>query len=86
MKHKTLIILTPGFPEHEGDSTCIPPQQVFVKALKETQPELNIVVLTFQYPFFSGEYQWHGIRVISFGHPSNSRIIRRFTGIKVLTV
>jgi glycosyltransferase involved in cell wall biosynthesis len=86
MKHKTLIILTPGFPEHEGDSTCIPPQQVFVKALKELHPELNIVVLTFQYPFFSGEYEWHGIRVIAFGHPSNSRIIRRFTGLKVLTV
>ncbi|MFC0513794.1 glycosyltransferase family 4 protein [Mucilaginibacter angelicae] len=86
MKHKTLIILTPGFPEHEGDSTCIPPQQVFVKALKELHPELNIVVLTFQYPFFSREYEWHGVRVIAFGHPSNSRIIRRFTGLKVLTV
>ncbi|WP_114936887.1 glycosyltransferase family 4 protein [Mucilaginibacter endophyticus] len=86
MKHKTLVILTPGFPEHKGDSTCIPPQQVFVKALQEERPELNIVVLTFQYPFFSGEYLWHDIRVIAFGNPSNSRIIRRFTGIKVLRV
>jgi len=86
MKHKTLVILTPGFPEHEDDSTCIPPQQVFVKALQEEYPELNVVVLTFQYPFFSGEYQWHGIKVIAFGNPYNSRIIRRFTGIKVLRV
>ncbi|QEM11449.1 glycosyltransferase family 4 protein [Mucilaginibacter rubeus] len=86
MKHKTLVILTPGFPEHEGDSTCIPPQQVFVKALQEEHPELNIVVLTFQYPFFSGEYLWHGIKVIAFGNPRNSRVIRRFTGLKVLRV
>ncbi|WP_121809507.1 glycosyltransferase family 4 protein [Mucilaginibacter kameinonensis] len=86
MKHKTLVILTPGFPEHEGDSTCIPPQQVFVKALQEEHPELNIVVLTFQYPFFSGEYLWHGIKVIAFGNPRNSRVVRRFTGLKVLRV
>lgn len=84
MKRKTLVILTPGFPEHEGDSTCIPPQQVFVKALQEEHPELNVVVLTFQYPFFSGEYLWHGIRVVAFGNPRNSRVIRRFTGLKVL--
>jgi len=86
MKHKTLVILTPGFPEHEEDSTCIPPQQIFVKALQEEYPELNLVVLTFQYPFFSGEYLWHGIKVIAFGNPRNSRVIRRFTGLKVLRI
>jgi glycosyltransferase involved in cell wall biosynthesis len=82
-KAKALIILTPGFPENEADSTCLPPQQVFVKALKDVDPAIHIIVLSFQYPFFAKEYYWHGIRVISFGNTRNSRIIRRFTGVKV---
>lgn len=82
-KIKTLVILTPGFPEHEGDSTCIPPQQVFVKALKETNPALNIIVLTFQYPFFSRTYQWHGIKVISFGSAKNRRPYRWWALLRI---
>lgn len=83
MKPDTLIILTPGFPKDGADSTCVPPQQVFVKALQEAAPALNIIVLTFQYPFFSAEYSWNGIKVISFGNSSNSRFYRKFTGIRV---
>jgi len=79
MKHDkpaTLVILTPGFPENEADTTCIPPQQVFIKALKEVNPGLNIIVLTFQYPFFSKTYHWHDIKVMSFGHPHHNKVFR----------
>jgi glycosyltransferase involved in cell wall biosynthesis len=79
----TLIIITPGFPKNEEDTACIPPQQVFVKALKELSPGLNIVVLTLQYPFFSGEYYWNGIRVIAFGNKNNSRLYNSFANLKV---
>ncbi|MGZ3754312.1 MAG: glycosyltransferase [Mucilaginibacter sp.] len=82
-KRDTLIILTPGFPENEADTTCVPPQQIFVKALKETSPDLNIIVLTFTYPFFSRSYQWHGIQVISFGTAGNLRPMRALTGLRV---
>jgi glycosyltransferase involved in cell wall biosynthesis len=82
-KLKTLVILSPGFPENEADSTCIPPQQIFVKALEEVYPNLNIIVLTFEYPFFSATYQWHGIKVISFGSKNNSRFFRLLTGLRV---
>lgn len=83
MKPDTLIILTPGFPKDASDSTCIPPQQVFVKTLQEVAPKLNIIVLSLQYPFFSTEYSWNGIKVISFGNRSDSRFYRKFTGIRV---
>ncbi len=82
-KPDTLIILTPGFPENEADSTCIPPQQIFVKALKENNPQLNIVVLTFQYPFFSARYQWNGVDVISFGGQAKGRLYRKVMGVRV---
>jgi glycosyltransferase involved in cell wall biosynthesis len=64
---KTFIILTPGFPESEADTTCLPMQQYFVRALKERQPDLNIVVLTFQYPYHQNPYKWFDIAVIPFG-------------------
>ncbi|MHB8208913.1 glycosyltransferase family 4 protein [Mucilaginibacter sp.] len=82
-KPDTLIILTPGFPENEADSTCIPPQQIFVKALKEDNPHLNIIILTFNYPFFSARYQWNGANVISFGGERKGRFYRKVIGFRV---
>jgi len=81
-KLKTLIILTPGFPANEAD-TFTPPQQVFVRALKEANPGLNVIVLAFQYPYFSKIYQCHGVTVISFGSAVNSKIHRSYTGLRV---
>jgi glycosyltransferase involved in cell wall biosynthesis len=82
-KLDALIILTPGFPENEADSTCIPPQQIFVKALKESNSELKIIVLTFQYPFFSAHYQWNGVDVVSFGGKSKGRLHRKVMSFRV---
>jgi glycosyltransferase involved in cell wall biosynthesis len=63
---KTLVILTPGFPKDETDSTCLPMQQQLVKALKTNNPRLNIVVLAFQYPYHTQKYDWFDIKVIPF--------------------
>ena len=81
---KTLIILTPGFPADENDSTCIPPQQVFVRALQQTHPKLKVIVLTFQYPFFAGKYLWNGIEVVAFGGKGKGKIYRQITWLKVI--
>ena len=72
----TLVILSPGFPKDETDSTCLPPQQVFVRNLKREYPNLNIIILTFQYPYYSAEYQWNGIDVISFGGRNKGGVSR----------
>jgi len=82
-KLKTLLIITPGFPKNEADTTCIPPQQVFVKALKEVNPGLNIIVLTLTYPFVTDEYEWHGIKVISFGNKNKGRLFGVAAGVKM---
>lgn len=62
----TLVILSPGFPENEADTTCLPAQQVFVRALNKAFPELNIIIIAFNYPFVRGSYHWYGNTVISF--------------------
>lgn len=64
---KTLIILTPGFPANESDTTCLPAQQQFVKAVQRHFPAIQMIILTLKYPFTFSNYYWHNIRVISFG-------------------
>jgi glycosyltransferase involved in cell wall biosynthesis len=73
---KTLVILSPGFPADESDSTCIPPQQVFVAALKKFYPSLNLVVLAFQYPFVSAEYEWKRMKVIALAGRNKGNVNR----------
>ena len=63
---QTLVVLTPGFPENEEDSTCLPLQQSFIRTVKELYPELEIIVLSFQHPYNKIKYRWFGIEVIPF--------------------
>lgn len=82
-KPKTLLIITPGFPADEADSTCVPPQQLFVKAIKQQHPDMGIIVLTLQYPYNAKTYNWHGIPVIAFGGRNRRRILRVFNWMNV---
>jgi len=82
-KRDALVILSPGFPKNEADTNCIPALQVFVKALKEVCPGLNIIVLTFQYPFSGGRYRWHGNSVISIGGRNKGGLHRIVNWLKV---
>jgi glycosyltransferase involved in cell wall biosynthesis len=66
-ENNTLVILTPGFPGSEADSTCLPMQQNFIKALKENNPLLKIIIISFHYPYHKNTYDWFGIPVISLG-------------------
>ncbi len=63
---KSLVILTPGFPKNEADSTCIPFLQDFILELNEQFPNLKIDTLAFDYPLNSGTYQWNKNEVVSF--------------------
>lgn len=63
---KKFVILTPGFPSSEDDSTCLPMQQNLVRKLKQIRPDLKIIVLSFQYPYHKSPYTWHGLPVIPF--------------------
>ncbi|HEX7844176.1 MAG TPA: glycosyltransferase family 4 protein [Chitinophagaceae bacterium] len=73
---ETLVILIPGFPSSESDSTCLPSQQLFVRAIKELCPSLNIIVLSFQYPYHNKPYRWNDIEVIPFNGQNNGGFAR----------
>lgn len=72
----TIIILTPGFPASVADSTCLPMQQHFVKTLKQLYPYLNIIVLSFQYPYVVRTYTWFDITVMSFNGQNKGGLAR----------
>ncbi|HUZ61620.1 MAG TPA: glycosyltransferase [Hanamia sp.] len=61
-----LVILTPGFPKDESDTSCLPSQQIFIRSLNKIFPSLKIIILSFRYPFFTTAYYWHGNLVIPF--------------------
>ncbi len=81
--NRTVVILTPGFPEDETDSSCIPALQDYVLCLQKDFPQLKILVLTFQYPFKKGWYTWNGIDVFSAGG-KNRKLFSRVKTWKII--
>lgn len=75
---KAILLLTPGFPESETDSTCLPLQQQLVKALQQQFPQLTLVVLSFQYPYTRRNYNWNGTPVIPFNGRNRGHLYRRW--------
>ena len=83
---KTLIILIPGFPANETDINCLPMQQAFVRTLKRIYPELEIIILSFQYPYFKKKYTWYGNNVISFSGKNKGGLSKLLLRNKIYSV
>src|SRR5688572_3236104 len=66
---RVLIVVTPGFPANEKDSTCLPAQQLFVKKFTEQHPSISILVMSLHYPYTTRPYHWTGVQV----NPFNGR-------------
>jgi glycosyltransferase involved in cell wall biosynthesis len=83
---KTFIIITPGFPESETDTTCLPFQQKFALSVKENYTSIELVILTLQYPYTTEEYFWNGIRVIPFGGKNRGGLRKHILRRKIFSV
>ena len=62
-----LLILTPGFPKDEQDTTCLPAIQKFVVCYQRVFPLRKISIISLQYPHYASTYIWKGIDVYSLG-------------------
>ncbi len=71
-----LVILTPGFAVNEADSTCLPAQQTFIRALNKNFRDLKIIIVSFQYPFIASPYEWFGNTVIPLNGRGKGKIYR----------
>ena len=86
-ENNTLVILTPGFPGSEADTTCLPMQQHLIRTLQANYPALKIIVLSFQYPYHTKKYTWFGIDVVPFSGRNKGglqRLMRQKKIIKAL--
>lgn len=81
-KTRTLVLLAPGFPADEQDVNCLPAQQLFVRAVNRNFPDLKLVIISFQYPFFSKKYDWYGNTVVALNGQNNGKIRRLSTWMK----
>jgi glycosyltransferase involved in cell wall biosynthesis len=82
-KQTTLVILSPGFPKNEADSTCLPAVQNFVAALNVQFPLVKIIVLAFDYPYISTSYQWHGNTVTAFNGLKKRKLRKIFKWLSI---
>ncbi len=82
-RQQALVILSPGFPENEADTTCLPAHQVFIRAINRNFPELKVIILALQYPFAVNEYLWFGNTVISFNGGRHRKIGRLLFWVKI---
>jgi glycosyltransferase involved in cell wall biosynthesis len=80
---KTLVILTPGFPADENDSTCLPPVQQFIQHFKEANPLLRIVIIAIAYPFGHKKYIWHNCAVIPLCGNRYRKLLRPLLWLKI---
>jgi len=73
---KHILVLTPGFPKNDSDTTCIPALQLFIKELQQTG-KVDISLIAFQYPYKSNTYYWNNVTVYSIGG-ENKKGVQRF--------
>src|SRR5690242_17510325 len=85
MKKSTplLVILTPGFPEGEYDSTCLPFLQSLVKAINRQFSSIEVMIFSFQYPYIKSPYLWNGNVVIPFNGRNRGKVARRLLWLRV---
>lgn len=79
----SLVILTPGFPEDELDTSCLPFLQSLIRTINKDFPIFRIIVVSFQYPYTSSEYSWNGNTIFSLGGRNKGKLSRRFLWFRV---
>ena len=79
----TLVILSPGFPKDEADTTCLPLQQQLVRSMSRLYPDVQLLVLAFQYPFHQQEYTWNGLRVKAFGGKGKGHLFKWYNLMQI---
>lgn len=80
---KNIVFLVPGFPEDENDINCIPIMQNYILYYSRLNPEVNVSVIAFQYPFKKKKYLWHTIHVHAIGGANKKGVFRIRTWLKV---
>ncbi len=77
--NKKILIITPGFPKDEQDSSCVPYIQDYLIALSKDIGAENIKVISTQYPYTKKKYTWNNIEVYPAGGENKKSFHYYFT-------
>lgn len=72
-RKRLLIVLTPGFPQDEQDTTCLTYLQHWVLELQK-RDLFDLKVLVFQYPYEARTYRWNGVEVRALGGKNRKQL------------
>ena len=81
---KSILFLVPGFPKDEKDSTCIPALQQYIYNFAKRNPNIQLSVIAFQYPYMKRKYSWNGIEVYPCGGEGRGRLGRLSTWLSAI--
>lgn len=76
--------MVPGFPDDENDINCIPIMQNYILYYSRLNPEVNVSVIAFQYPFKKKKYLWHAIHIDAIGGANKKGVFRIRTWLRVI--
>ena len=82
---KHIVLITPGFPDSESDTTCIPPLQIYALELSK-QLGIKLSIIALQYPNKKEAYDWNGIPVYPcfMGHSKWSYVFKWLKAKRIL--
>src|SRR3546814_729862 len=84
IKPNHIVLLTPGFPKNEADSTCIPALYIFAQELSK-EKNRHISVVSLYYPKSKTTYVWNNINVQPLGL-SQAKLAKPINLLKVKNV
>jgi len=80
-----ILVLTPGFPQNEKDSSCHPAMQDYFKALLIEHPAIKLSIISIHYPFKKTPHIWQGIKVYNCGGKSRKYPLKFFYLLRAIS-
>jgi glycosyltransferase involved in cell wall biosynthesis len=79
-----ITILSPGFPNGEADTVCMPFLHALARAHAKHPEKANIRVLTFHYPFHQNPYPFYRWKVVPFAGKNRKGIFKVVLWMRIL--
>jgi 1,2-diacylglycerol 3-alpha-glucosyltransferase len=79
-----ILIITPGFPKDENDSSCIPPMQEYLETLLRSYEGIKVSVVSIHYPGKRTNYSWKKLKVYAIGGKRRKQPIRSLFWLKAI--
>jgi len=80
-----VLVLTPGFPQNEKDTSCNPAMQDYFKALLNEHPNIRLSIVSIHYPFKNTTHIWKGLKVYNCGGKGRKYPIKIFYLLRAIS-